>query len=298
MRSIIDIPLDQITILNPRERDPARFKENVDSIARVGLKRPIVVNTRFLRETSKYELVCGQGRIEAVRKLGWPTIPSLIVDVDRPTALIMSIAENAARQFPPPIWFANMVKELHDSGMSNVDIGATIGKSADSVGHYLKLITQGDELLITAVEQGKISARLAYEIASATDPDQQTLLLTAYQSGTISGSDLVSARRLLESRKRFGKKAASQGSYPRKSALITTVEDLRKEIKRTLVKQEEFVQKSQRAENRLMLLAEEFNRLRIDPDWREILHAENLTAFPKLKGDVYKELFEFNNLEE
>jgi ParB family chromosome partitioning protein len=297
MREIIEIHLDSINILNPRERDPARFKENVDSIARVGLKRPVVVNTRFLAETSKYELVCGQGRIEAVKKLGWMTIPALTVDVDRETALIMSIAENAARHSPPPLWFAKVVKGLNDNGMTLNEIAAVIGKSIVSVRSYLTLLNQGEETLLHAVESGRIPVSLAVEIAAAPDLDQQTLLLKAYESGTINGKDLSAARRLIDNRRRYGKGFPNQrgGQSPTKPM---TLEDLRRKIKQTLVKQEEFVKKSQRAENRLALLAEEFSRLNRDSDWRELLAGESLLDFPKLKGESLKYLFDFNEMED
>jgi len=297
MREIIEIPLDRINILNPRERDPARFKENVDSIARVGLKRPIVVNTRFLAETGKYELVCGQGRIEAVKRLGWAIIPALTIDVDRETALIMSIAENAARHSPPPLWFAKVVKSLSDSGMTLTEIAAVIGKSTVSVRQYLTLLNQGEETLLHAVESGKIPVSLAVEIAAASEPDHQTLLLKAYESGTVNGKDLSAARRLISSRLRYGKSfpASSSKQTPTKPM---TMEDFKKKIKQTLVKQEEFVKKSQRAENRLALLAEEFCRLNRDPDWHEVVTSEGLIEFPKLKGDILMHLFDFRELED
>ena len=38
------IPIEQITVLNPRVRNPKVFRLIVDSISKVGLKRPITVN--------------------------------------------------------------------------------------------------------------------------------------------------------------------------------------------------------------------------------------------------------------
>lgn len=42
------IPIDRITIVNPRIRNKRTFKEIVDNIAQVGLKKPITV-TRLVR---------------------------------------------------------------------------------------------------------------------------------------------------------------------------------------------------------------------------------------------------------
>lgn len=40
------IPVDSVYVLNPRERNRVKFREVTDSIASVGLKRPITVSRR------------------------------------------------------------------------------------------------------------------------------------------------------------------------------------------------------------------------------------------------------------
>ena len=294
MRKIQDIPISKIKIINPRERDPSKFEENVNSIRDVGLKRPVVLNTRYLDKTGMYELVCGQGRIEAVRQLGELTIPALMVDVDRPTALIMSIAENAARQTPAPIWFAKMVKGLYENGMSATDIGEVIGKSDEAVYGYLALIKWGEEILLNAVEQGRVSATVAIEMARSSTPENQRLLLKGYEQGEFNPRELKTVRKLLDLRNRFGKVRMPFTKEVRIVNQIKTLDDLREEIKRTLTKQEEFVQKSQRAENRLVMLADGFRRLRDDPVWDTLIKNEELTDFPKLNGNLLASLFETN----
>jgi len=61
------IPLDRITVVNPRTRNQRIFKEIVDNIAQIGLKRPITVTRRTEADGAHYDLVCGQGRLEAYR---------------------------------------------------------------------------------------------------------------------------------------------------------------------------------------------------------------------------------------
>lgn len=62
-----------------------------DSISRFGLLTPITINT-------KYELIAGNRRLEAVRQLGWQTIPAVIVDVkDKATLLELELEENVQR---------------------------------------------------------------------------------------------------------------------------------------------------------------------------------------------------------
>src|ERR1035441_3208583 len=61
------IPIDRIRIVNPRHRDPKKFQLIVKSIKTLGLKKPIQVSLRPEEDADGpgYELVCGQGRIEA-----------------------------------------------------------------------------------------------------------------------------------------------------------------------------------------------------------------------------------------
>ena len=64
------IPVDQVDVVNPRARNKKSFKEIIDNIAELGLKKPITVTKRDRPEGTRYDLVCGQGRLEAYRILG------------------------------------------------------------------------------------------------------------------------------------------------------------------------------------------------------------------------------------
>src|SRR5207244_3581623 len=77
------IPIDRIRILNPRHRDKKRFQVIIESIRTVGLKKPIQVSRRSAKEQAdgEYDLVCGQGRIEAFMALGHKEIPAVVVEV-------------------------------------------------------------------------------------------------------------------------------------------------------------------------------------------------------------------------
>ena len=66
------IPVDQISLVNPRSRGRVKFKQIVDNIANLGLKKPITVAPRRSQNgTPHYDLVCGQGRLEAF-PCSWP----------------------------------------------------------------------------------------------------------------------------------------------------------------------------------------------------------------------------------
>ena len=78
---IVMIPIQSIRILNPRPRDKKKFEQIVESIKNLGLKKPIQVSLRSPQEGTEpgYDLVCGQGRIEAFLALGHREIPAIVV---------------------------------------------------------------------------------------------------------------------------------------------------------------------------------------------------------------------------
>ena len=81
------IPIYQINILNPRTRNRAVFQGIVSNISNIGLKKPIVVARRGEPVDGKaYDLVCGQGRLEAFIALGQTEVPAIIMDASRRNA--------------------------------------------------------------------------------------------------------------------------------------------------------------------------------------------------------------------
>jgi ParB family chromosome partitioning protein len=78
------IPVNQINVLNPRSRNKFIFQSIVSNISNLGLKRPITVALRAEPSDGKtydgktYDLVCGQGRLEAFITLGQVEIPAIV----------------------------------------------------------------------------------------------------------------------------------------------------------------------------------------------------------------------------
>ena len=84
------VPIERIRILNPRHRDRKKFALIVQSIQNLGLKKPIQVSLRTAGEADEqgYDLVCGQGRIEAFTALGHKEIPAIVVEVSKEERLV------------------------------------------------------------------------------------------------------------------------------------------------------------------------------------------------------------------
>lgn len=82
---IMMIPIDRIRILNPRTREKKKLEQIVEGIKNFGLKKPIQVSLRTAEDGTEpgYDLVCGQGRVEAFLALGHREIPAVVLEAYR-----------------------------------------------------------------------------------------------------------------------------------------------------------------------------------------------------------------------
>lgn len=78
------IPIKLIEVLNPRERGKKKFAQIVANIAKLGLKKPVTVAVAGgTNGSTRYYLVCGQGRLQAFISLGQDEIPAMILSGTR-----------------------------------------------------------------------------------------------------------------------------------------------------------------------------------------------------------------------
>ena len=106
---IQSIPIRAITVLNPRERNKREFNDLVTSIARLGLKKPITVSQR---KDGGYDLVCGQGRVEAFLALGQTEIPAVVLQLPKEDCFVLSLVENMARRHQAPLELLHEIASL------------------------------------------------------------------------------------------------------------------------------------------------------------------------------------------
>lgn len=176
-RELKSIKIDEIRILNPRVRNQRNFQEVVRSIAKVGLKRPITVSPRRSeKDDAKFDLICGQGRIEAFIQLGQTEIPALITEAEEDDCLVMSLVENCARRQHRAIDLLRDINTLRERGYDDKQIADKIGVTTDYVRMIRILLDQGEERLIQAVETGILPLNMAIEIAKSNDDEVQRAL--------------------------------------------------------------------------------------------------------------------------
>lgn len=271
------IRLDQIRVLNTRNREESQFADNVRSIDTVGLLKPIVVNQRHYDARKLYDLVCGEGRYLAHKRLKKTHIAAEVIDCDDETALLYSVVENVARVPPGPMWFAQEMRRMHESGMTFRKISKIVGKDHNWVSNYIHLATQGEERLIKGVERGLFPASFAAQVARASDADIQHVLMDAFDAGVINTTNATMVRTLIELRVNLGKDTQKQHKY--------SVGELREDIARLTREKEGFVRQASDKEKRMFTLVVGMTTLWKDEVFVRLLVAEDLGSRPELQGN-------------
>ncbi len=282
-QQIISIPIDRIRVLNPRARSKKTFAGVVESIATVGLKRPITVAEAGMDEQGqRYELICGQGRIEAFKALGETHIPAMIIAAPETDRYLMSLVENLARRQHSSQDLLNAVQVLSDRGYTNVQIGQKTGLDPSYIQGILQLLRAGEERLITAVEKGWLPLSLAVEIARSSEADVQIAMMEAYETGTLKGDQLLKVRRLIDKRKAFGQKyqkVIQRNEKPMTAARLA--QTFQEEVRR----QRLAIQKADVAEQRLLFVVSAMRKLHSEEHFRTLLRAEGIVDMPKPLAD-------------
>lgn len=270
------IPINRITVVNPRLRNRRVFRTIVENIAEVGLKRPITVTRRSESGGPFYDLVCGQGRLEAFRDLGQTEVPALVVVADPDDCLIASLVENCARRQHQAVDLLQDIAGMRERGHSDTEIARKTGFSYDYVHSVARLLERGEQRLLRAVEAGYLPISVAIQICEADDQGVQAALHEAYESNMLRGRNLLAARRLVELRRRAGKTARLQKNgkgnlSPEKLVRAFEEDSARKRL---------MVKRTQATRSRLMFITEALRQLAKDDTFMALLEDEELTTMP------------------
>ncbi len=197
-------------------RDDDSMKETVESIKESGVLQPAIARPR---EGGGYELVSGHRRKRACELAGLDTMPVIVRDLDRDTAIIFMVDSNIQRENISPMEKAKALKmkmeAIRRQGMrtdltspnnsakfrSDDEVGAEMGMSGDTVRNIISL-TQLVPELQQMVDDKKIAVTPAYQIA-ALKPEEQALLVEtiASEQATPSVSQAQRMKQLSQSGK-------------------------------------------------------------------------------------------------
>ena len=280
-RRYMNILIDKIKVINPRNRDEEQFKMNVQSIENNGMLMPIRVNDKFLEKTGFYELVCGEGRLIAHQRLEKTEIEVEVVTCTRKEAYLQSLIENLARSRPGTMQFAREAKQLHDEGLDYDQISKICCRSPEYVRQYIGLVENGEDRLIQGVEQNVFSISFAVLVAQSDDASIQNVLMDAFDQGVVNCQNFGRARRIIGARL---ERASQANGAAKKNRAGLTVAVLKKDISDLTKAKDSFVREAESKENRFLTLLTAINALWHDEAFVKIITEEQVTDRPELVG--------------
>lgn len=262
MQGIIDdvfihnIIYSQNLLRNNKEGYNESSDDLVRSIRENGLLQAIIIR----QKQTGFEIVAGNRRLNACKRLGWKKIPCHIIDVDDKTAFEISLSENVQRESLSPIEEANAFQlYVADYGYGGVsELASRIGKSPSYVTRRIRLLNLHPDVM-NSVMSSAINSSIAQEISYVKDKSQQPKFANIISRGQLS---LREARGLL---KKFDKDSFTEDEYLEDHNKVNPTKD-------SFQKREHILNKSiivlRIATNRLATIAES-----IDDDWlfREVL---------------------------
>ena len=271
------IPIDRVVVINPRVRNKRIFREIIENIAEIGLKKPITVTRRDGPDGMRYDLVCGQGRLEAYQALGQREIPALVVDATSEDCLVMSLVENFARRQHRAIDLLHDIEGMKQRGYNDAAIARKTGLTIEYVRGVFRLLNKGEHRLLRAVEAGQIPVSIAVKIAGAKDEEIQDVLQQAYEKKLLRGNKLIAARRLIEQRRRRGK--GLKINHPKRERTLSSTSLIRA-FQEDVDRKRILIRKAETTRSRLVFVTEALRKLLADDNFVNLLRAEGLDTLP------------------
>jgi ParB family transcriptional regulator, chromosome partitioning protein len=145
-----------------------------DSIREVGVLQPVLV--RPVGDGDEYELIAGERRWRAARRVGLQTIPALVRETEDAAALEQALVENLHRDSLNPLEEAAAYQQLiEDFGLTHDDVAARVGRSRATVTNTLRLM-QLPPAIQKLLQQGKLSMGHARALLGTPDRSFQEVL--------------------------------------------------------------------------------------------------------------------------
>ena len=172
---VIEIDVNQI-IANPhqprKQFDDERLENLAQSIKMHGIIQPLIVS----KNGGQYELIAGERRLQAAKRLGLKKVPVIVREADEMQKLELAIVENIQRHDLNPIEEGRAYQKLIDEfQMGQEEIAQKMGKSRSLVANKIRLLNLPMEIQKGLIE-GKITEGHAKAILSVDNPEKQRAL--------------------------------------------------------------------------------------------------------------------------
>lgn len=171
-----ELPIEQVEVNEDQPRQvfsEESIAELAETIQSHGLLQPIIVRPVG---DNKYQIIAGERRYRAIKKLNWQKIPAIVKKMDEKEAASMAVIENLQREGLTAIEEAESYRKLMDlNQLTQLELARAIGKSQAFVANKLRLLKLSP-LVQRAILQRKISERHGRSIVSLPEKKQVEIL--------------------------------------------------------------------------------------------------------------------------
>jgi len=142
-----------------------------NSIAVQGLLQPIIIR---MVDNERYEIVTGNRRFAACKRLGWKRIMCHVLELNDKDAFEVSLVENLQHNTLNPVEEANAYKRyVEENGWGSVtDLARRIGKSHSYISNRIRLLLMPKEILDQIVCR-RTSAGTILEVLAIEDEEER-----------------------------------------------------------------------------------------------------------------------------
>ena len=209
-----DIPVNSISTnpYQPRQSfDDLSLAELQESLRVNGLLQPITLRNR----SGKLELISGERRLRAARRLGWETIPAIVREITDHEHLQLALVENLQRENLNPIDEAEGYRQLiEEFGYVHNQIAEAVGRDRSTIANALRLLNLPASIR-ELVRAGQLSSGHARALLSFADEAE---MLRAAQQVVDEGMTVRAVERLAQGGRRPQRKARKETSDSSDSA--------------------------------------------------------------------------------
>jgi ParB family transcriptional regulator, chromosome partitioning protein len=170
----VDINTLSVSDANPRQVfDPKSIDELAESIRLHGILQPIVVN----RKDGALEIVSGERRYRAAKKIGLAKVPVVIRDDDQPRHLDeLRLIENIQREDLNVVELAKAFQTLIERyELTHEEIALRVSKDRSTITNSLRLLTL-PEVLLQEIASGTLTMGHAKALLGIADHGRQLAL--------------------------------------------------------------------------------------------------------------------------
>ncbi|MCI7248495.1 MAG: ParB/RepB/Spo0J family partition protein [Clostridiales bacterium] len=195
--------------------DEGKLEELADSIREHGLIQPLVVR----KSTNGYEIVAGERRWRAARKIGIKEIPAIVRELSDEENMLLAIIENMQREDLDPIEEAEGISQMIETyGLSQEQVSKSLGKSRPYITNQLRLLKLPEEIR-KMVSDGRLSSGHVRALITIDDEEKQIKLAV---QAVEQGLSVRQVEALAKANKNVKK---SKAAKKKKSADVKRVEE-------------------------------------------------------------------------